>query len=298
MNRYILSEYEHPLSSDYYYEAAHTINSKTIFVKSHSHNYYEIYLYVSGSVKILLNNHIFNVQKGDVVIIPPYSIHSLIPINLDVSYERMYLYITETCLSSFQFNEYSLLKPLLDTAKSGRFYYHIDCPEDFERITYSLDKIKESRKSDFYGKEMLNRSYILQLFTTINSYIAKETLEKPRGEVTSLISRIITYINKNFMENITLQSLCELFFTNRQTLTKFFKDYTNLTIHNYITMVRIEQAKQLICNGIQPSTLHLMCGFNDYTTFYRAFKKTEGITPQQFVTLSQNGKISQVHTYF
>ena len=94
------------------------------------------------------------------------------------------------------------------------------------------------------------------------------------------------------MKNITLKSLCELFFTNRQTLTKFFKDYTNLTIHNYITMVRIEQAKQLIYKGIQPSTLHLMCGFNDYTTFYRAFKKTEGITPQQFVAFSQNGRVS------
>lgn len=290
MNRYILSEFEHPLASDYYYEAAHTINPKTIFVKSHSHNYYEIYMYISGAVKILLNNHIFSVEKGDIVIIPPYSIHSLIPISLDIPYERMYLYVTETCLSSFQFNEYSLLKPLLDTAKLGRFHYHIDSSEDFKRISYAIDGIKDSKTSDFYGKEMMNRSYIIQLFTIINSYITKETLEKPTTEVSSLISRIIAYINENFTKNITLKSLCELFFTNRQTLTKFFKDYTNLTIHSYITMVRIEQAKQLISKGNQPSTLHLMCGFNDYTTFYRAFKKTEGIAPQQFVALSQNSR--------
>jgi AraC-like DNA-binding protein len=294
MNRYILSENEHPLSSDYYYEAAHTINPKTIFVNSHSHNYYEIYIYISGSVKILLNNHIFNVKKGDVVIIPPHSIHSLIPISLDVPYDRMYLYATETCLSSFQFNEYSILKPLLDTAKIGKFHYHVDSHEDFQRITYAIDRMKESKKIDLYGKEMMNRSYILQLFTTINSYIVKETMEKPVDEITSLISRVIAYINENFEESITLKSLCELFFTNRQTLTKLFKEYTNLTIHNYITMVRIEQAKQLIYKGIQPSRIHLMCGFNDYTTFYRAFKKTEGITPQQFVVLSQNGGISQI----
>jgi AraC-like DNA-binding protein len=294
MNRYILSESEHPLSSDYYYEAAHTINPKTIFVKSHSHNYYEIYIYISGAVKILLNNHIFNVQKGDVVIIPPHSIHSLIPISLDIPYDRMYLYATETCLSSFQFKEYSLLKPLLDTVKIGKFHYHIDSLEDFQRITYAIEGITESKKTDLYGKEMMNRSYILQLFTTINSYIAKETIEKPIGEITSLISRVIAYINENFEDSITLKSLCELFFTNRQTLTKLFKEYTNLTIHNYITMVRIEQAKQLIYKGIQPSRIHLMCGFNDYTTFYRAFKKTEGITPQQFVVLSQNGGVSQI----
>jgi AraC-like DNA-binding protein len=295
MNRYILSESEHPLSSDYYYEAAHTINPKTIFVKSHSHNYYEIYMYISGSVKILLNNHIFNVEKGDVVIIPPHSIHSLIPISFDVPYERMYLYITETCLSSFQFNKYSLLKPLLDTAKIGKFHYHIDSYEHFQQITSAIDRIAESKKTDLYGKEMMNRSYILQLFTTINSYIVKETMEKSAEEITSLISRVIAYINENLAESITLKSLCELFYTNRQTLTRLFKEYTNLTIHNYITMVRIEQAKQLIYKGIQPSRIHLLCGFNEYTTFYRAFKKVEGITPQQFALLAQNKTVSQIH---
>lgn len=282
MNRYILSEHDHPLSTDYYYEADHTTNPRPISIKSHSHNYYEIYLYISGEVQILLNNHIFDVKKGDVVIIPPYYIHSLIPVNFDSPYERMYLYATETCLSSLQFNEHSLLKPLIDATKLGRFHFTINSDEDYSRIMYAIDRIKDNKLLDFYGKEMMNRSYILQLFTTINSYITKEVWEKPTNETTSLISRIIAYINENYMDNITIDTLCKQFYTNRQSLTKLFKEYTTMTIHNYITLIRITKAKQLIYAGIQPSRIHTMCGFNDYTTFYRSFKKLEGLTPQQY----------------
>lgn len=287
MNRYILSEQEHPLASDYYYEADHTTNPYPISVTSHSHNYYEIYMYISGEVQIMLNNHIFNVRKGDVVIIPPYSIHSLIPVKFDTPYERMYLYITETCLSSFQFNEYSLIKPLLDSAKQGLFHFRIDLEEDFNRIMFAMDRIKESKRKDYYGKEMMNRSYIMQIFTTINSYIAKEANNKTCNETSSLISRVIAYINENFKENLTLDILCEHFYTNRQSITKLFKEYTTLTIHNYINLTRIAQAKQLIFEGVMPSKLHSMCGFHDYTTFYRAFKRSEGITPQQFEELAK-----------
>ncbi len=292
MNRYILSEYEHPLSTDYYYEANHTTNESAIYVASHSHNYFEIYMYIRGEVQVLLNNHIFNVKKGDIVVIPPYNVHSLLPLKLGTPYERMYLYITETCLSSFQFNEYTLLKPLMAAEKLGKFHFHISDPKDYERITHGIKSIRNSKREDYYGKELMNRSYILQVFATINKYITNETREKSTDETTSLISQIIEYINENFMKNITLEMLCEYFYTNRQTLTRLFKEYTTLTIHNYITLIRITRAKKLIYEGVPPSKIHLLCGFNDYTTFYRAFKRTEVITPQQFAVLSQ-GKLSR-----
>lgn len=289
MKRYLLSEKDRPVSTDYYYEADHTTNSNTITVSTHSHNYYEIYMYIRGGVQIMLNNHIFPVRKGDVVIIPPFHLHSLIPMEYDAPYERMYLYITDTCLNSFQFNEFSLLKPLLDATKQGRYHFHIEDPKDFETINNAIDYIKHSKGQEYYGREMLNRSYIMQMFTVINSYIVKEVHEKLDVETSSLMSRVVAYLNDNFMEDFTIDVLCDLFFTNRQTMTRLFKEYTTLTIHNYITLMRITQAKQLIHEGTPPSKLHLLCGFNDYTTFYRAFKRIEGMTPQQYFEISHKG---------
>lgn len=291
MNRYLLSEHDHPLASDYYYEADHTANDHVPSINPHSHNYYEIYMYLSGEVKVLVNDHIFDVQKGDVVIIPPYYIHNLIPINKEGRYERMYLYVTETCLNTFQFQQHSLLKPLQDAKRSNRFHYHIDNEIDYERITYAIDDLKESKRKNSYGKEMLNRSNLLQIITLVNSYIVKETRKHIPDETSSLVSQVIFYIHENFTKNITIESLSEEFFTNRQKLTKLFKEHTALTLHQYITLTRIAQAKQLICNGIQPSKIHLMCGFNDYTTFFRSFKRIEGVTPKQFYEFYHNTEV-------
>ena len=168
-------------------------------------------MYINGEVQILLNNHVFNVKKGDVVIIPPYYIHSLIPTKLENPYERMYLYITEACLASFQFNEHSLLKPLLNTIKINRFHYYIDDQKDYERITYVIDKIRDSKRVDYFGKELMNRSYITQLFVIINSYITRENQETVLNETSSPISQIISYINENFHRNITLNHYVNTF---------------------------------------------------------------------------------------
>lgn len=285
MSRYILSETEYPLSSDYYYEANHTYQDHTPLFHSHSHNYYEIYVFLKGEVQIVLKDHIFNIKKGDVVILPPYYVHNLNPVNVTYEYERQYLWITENCLSSFQFHEYNLLKPLLDTEKMGKFNYHIDNEDDFNIISTSMDKIRASKKHNLYGKEMMNRSYIIQIFTILNSYILKENLDVPSDQTSSLVSQVITYINENFAEDLSLALLCEKFYSNKQSLSQIFKKYTTLTLHNYITLSRISHAKQFICSGVIPSKVHIMCGFNNYTTFYRAFQKIEGITPKEFYDL-------------
>jgi YesN/AraC family two-component response regulator len=244
-------------------------------------------MYIKGDVKIFLNNNIINLKRGDIVIIPPNYAHRLILGSVDVPYERLYLYITETCLSSFQFNEYSLLKPLIEATKLNRLHYNVNKDTDYKKLVYAIDKIRDSKKQNYYGKEMMNRSYIMQFLTIINDYIVKENCENIQDETKSLITMIMAYIDENFMENITLESLSKQFFTNRFTITQVFKEHTNLTIHNYIILKRIEYAKKLIYSGVHPTKVFTNCGFKNYATFYRAFKRIEEISPQEFVELSK-----------
>ena len=65
MSRYLLSEDDMPIATDYYYEATHTRNPHFSLFKSHSHNYYEIYLFLYGVVQLSVEDNVFNVEKGD-----------------------------------------------------------------------------------------------------------------------------------------------------------------------------------------------------------------------------------------
>ena len=81
--RYILNENECPMANDYYYEATKTTNEIFPMIQPHTHDYYEIYLFLSGSVKLSIENTAYQVKRGDIIIVPPFTIHQLLPIKPD-----------------------------------------------------------------------------------------------------------------------------------------------------------------------------------------------------------------------
>lgn len=287
MARYFLSENDYPLASDYFYEANHSFNDHFPQFPLHMHNYYEIYFFLRGNVKIVISDQVLEVEKGDVIIFPPYQIHGLAPVDLSLSYERMYLWITEYCLSTFQFNEYSLLRPVKEAGKLGHYKFHISDEADYNRMVSSIDRIVEQKvMPDGYEKEFMNQSYILQLITTLNKYIiATLNLDPGREKPPTIIENIIGYINEHFRENITLDKLAEKFYLNKYTISNDFKKYTCITLHHYLIIKRIAEAKRCMSNGMPPSAVYLECGFRDYSNFYRCFVKEEGVTPKQYMDL-------------
>lgn len=72
--RYIYSEYDNPLANDYYYETSYHRLDHFPTVPAHTHNFYEIYIYLAGSIKLSIEDTLYAVKKGDIIIIPPYTI--------------------------------------------------------------------------------------------------------------------------------------------------------------------------------------------------------------------------------
>ncbi len=66
--RYLLHESDHPISTDYYYECRKTTNDHFPRVLAHTHDYYEIYIYLSGSVMLFIEDRIYKVKRGDIIV--------------------------------------------------------------------------------------------------------------------------------------------------------------------------------------------------------------------------------------
>ncbi len=117
--------------------------------------------------------------------------------------------------------------------------------------------------------------YVLSLFdkmTEYNSQMQNETL-----------TAIISYVNNNFTDNITLKSLAQKFYINPIYLGRVFKKQTGTLFNEYLTTLRIEKSKVLLkTTNKKVYEIANEIGFNDPNYFIAKFLKIEGVTPSQF----------------
>lgn len=96
------------------------------------------------------------------------------------------------------------------------------------------------------------------------------------------IEEIINYIKENLQEDLSIDTLSSKFFINKYYLMHKFKSQTGYTLHKYIQQKRLAFSKSLIIKGYKITEIYLKCGFGDYSSFIRAFKKAYGISPKDY----------------
>ena len=71
--------------------------------------------------------------------------------------------------------------------------------------------------------------------------------------------------------------------TNRTYLSKLFNEKLNMNFSDFVNKFRVEKAKNVINNSnLCNEEIAYESGFNSLTSFYRAFKKIEKITPAEY----------------
>ena len=97
------------------------------------------------------------------------------------------------------------------------------------------------------------------------------------------ILEIIDYINNNLESDLTNESLAERFYLSKYYLMHKFKSETGYTLHNYIVQKRLIRAVELIKSGVPVIKATENSGFNDYTSFLRAYKKRYNSSPKDII---------------
>ena len=103
---------------------------------------------------------------------------------------------------------------------------------------------------------------------------------EPKIAASGAVSQIITYINENFTEKITLDDISAKFFISKHHLNKLFRKATGITVGEYVIYKRIYYARGLIQRGVRASEAAESSGFSDYSAFYKAYIKRMGHNPQ------------------
>lgn len=247
-------------------------------LRMHMHNYYEFLYFKKGKAVYHVENNVYSVEEGDLFITRPDELHTISFLS-DDDYERHIIQISDNFLSDIGFDMLELIKSRkagtlnridAKTVKSyGLEKYFLSVEQ------YCINRVPES--------DVMVKTFIIQMLAKINSFMREYenmTYELPYKD--SRVMDIKNFIDEHITENLTLDSICEHFFITKYYLCHMFKKYSGMTVNEYISMRRLLVAKQMIFAGQNITDLCYKCGFKNYSSFYKSFKKLTGKTPSEF----------------
>ncbi|WP_231735314.1 helix-turn-helix transcriptional regulator [Gracilibacillus massiliensis] len=107
-------------------------------------------------------------------------------------------------------------------------------------------------------------------------------------EMKQLVEEVVQYIQEHYMEDISLESCADQVGTTAYTLSKAFKKVLAINFIDYLTTVRIDQAKELLLNTtLKINDIAESVGYR-HSYFNRIFKKQIGVPPSQFRKMKSN----------
>lgn len=96
------------------------------------------------------------------------------------------------------------------------------------------------------------------------------------------IYRMVRYMEENYMEKVTLNTLSESFFWSKEYISKRFKEVTGCSVAEYLTYIRIDRCKELLKENVKLSVIIGETGFSDESHLVKMFKKYVGMGPSEY----------------
>ena len=97
------------------------------------------------------------------------------------------------------------------------------------------------------------------------------------------ISEIMDYLDKNYAEPITLESVAERFHMSQSAFSRFFKEEAGISPLKYLLCRRLGEAQSLLMNtDLSIGEVGSMVGYYDSSHFSATFRKHTGLTPSQY----------------
>lgn len=267
------------LSTDfelYYYN-----DSRLEKVETHTHDYYEIYLFLEGEVTMEIKDEKLNLKSGDVIVIPPKTVHCAKIKANSIPYRRFVFWLSKGYIEQLSMTDtaYDYLTKRCKTDKKNVFHTDLFTCSTLQSRFFRLI---EETKSHHFGKEEKIKLMIRELILELSRLAYEADHPQNPHEKQSLYSELIAYIENNPDEDLSLQQLSRHFYVSKYHIAHLFKDGMGLSIHQYITKKRLESCRNALLPDTLITSVYPMYGFKDYSSFYRAFKKEYGLSPSEY----------------
>lgn len=248
----------------------------------HVHNFYEILYVFSGKRILTANNSSVTLDRQTVAFVPPYVFHHTKRIPGE-EYKRILINFAFDFIKSEDYIKTQRLLACFQTP-----YNTITFPEHLTGYIYNLFQNilhEYNSANDEYYTDML-KTLITQLLISAsrsNVDTKNNMLLQRNHSHYHVIQNITSYLQNNFSQKITLDSLQEQFSLSKYSISREFKLFNGISFVDFLNAVRIEQAQKHLKYTTKTITdISFECGFDSVIHFNRIFKMYASCTPSEY----------------
>lgn len=242
----------------------------------HLHNKYELLWLMHGDASYIIDDTSYRLSEGDILITKPNELHTII-FHSEEHYRRCFIQFSNEFANFLDSNLTSFFDKL--SADSNRII-HKDIAEKYNLYSY-FENVADYTVNKRPFSHTAVQANISMLLVKLNEVYA--SMPKKTSAPADRIEKIAAYLTQH--PNTSLDELASMFFISKYHLCHTFKNRYGITVKEFVNTRRIAKAKMMIEDGHSITELCYLCGFNDYTTFYKTFKKLTGKTPSDFFRL-------------
>lgn len=267
---------------------------------------YILYIISDGVMYISENDTQYELHRGDTILLQPYRTH--------VGYKESkcsyyYIHVKAETFSAIECSELrSIEQYLLDNRRNfirtnPMSYDQYDAARLIiskvinirdSRIMRTVEKLMNDCIEAYeLGNEyykLICTSKFLEIMTVLSNYFT-DRLFSVETEISSLkqgnkiTEAVMAYLRTNYAKKITGDMISDSLEMNFDYINRIFKKYLGFTIFEYLKIIRINRAKELLMNrSMKIYEIAEATGFSDEFHFSRVFKAVTGISPKKYAT--------------
>ena len=249
----------------YYYQNTSQIDDARIF-PPHVHDRLEFYVLIEGNASFMVEDHLYSLASGDVIVSRPNEIHNCI-LNERTVHKHLCFWFD----SSSEF----LLGDFL-TRSEGSGALISPSPGEKERLADLYDEICSAGEEERPLKQMYVALEILDILRQNLS------CEQPIVPFPPLLATILEDINGNFPYIRDLRYFTQKYFISQSTLGRMFRRHLQTTPRQYLETKRLAHSRRLLKEGKSVLDACMESGFTDCSHYISLFRRHFSVTPGQY----------------
>lgn len=228
----------------------------------HYHTCYELLYFLRGEADYQIEQSRYTLRPHSLLIIKPGEYHTML-VKSAKRLDRIVIHFTDNDLTP---RNHEILTSLSNV-------YCIPGTRLSDEILL-VDKYQQDLAVGIPKDILVNQLQIILAFLC-----NIESMRQTADQIDHGAEQIISYIHNNLSSIHTLDDICKNVHMSRSTVQNLISDYLQTPIMSYVRSQKCILARNLLQKGTPATEVAMRCGFADYSSFYRAYKKVFGISP-------------------